>query len=56
MDDLAEKTSIANPYVTSVTTTDDEEKKAVAFSLSVDITQAALCGRFGEACKSTGGK
>jgi len=52
VDRLAKQATLANPYVTSVTSTDDE----VTFSLSVDITQAALCGRFGEPCKSTGGK
>ncbi|MFI7598754.1 PilN domain-containing protein [Actinoplanes sp. NPDC049681] len=52
VDALAQQTKIANPYVTSVTTSSDK----VSFSLSVDITRNALCGRFGDPCKSTGGK
>jgi len=53
MDDLAKLTMIANPYVTTVTTTD---KNTVSFAFNVDITENALCGRFGTKCKSSGGK
>lgn len=52
VDALAEKSTLANPYVTSVNTNEDD----VAFSLTVDITRTALCGRFGDTCKSPGGK
>ncbi|MEV4639243.1 hypothetical protein AB0J80_18000 [Actinoplanes sp. NPDC049548] len=51
VDALAKKTTIANPYVTDVT----KSESRVTFSLNVDITRDALCGRFGEACDSTGG-
>ncbi|WP_212992523.1 hypothetical protein [Actinoplanes auranticolor] len=54
VDRLAKHSTIANPYVTSVTST--AETGDVSFSLNVDITQAALCGRFGEPCPGTGGK
>jgi hypothetical protein len=52
VDALAKQTVVANPYVTSVATDED----GVTFSLTVDITQAALCGRFTDECKPTGGK
>ena len=52
VDALAKQTVVANPYVTSVATDED----GVTFSLTVDITQAALCGRFTDQCKPTGGK
>jgi len=52
VDKLAKQTRIANPYLTSVTT----EDKLVTFSLTADITQASLCGRFSAtACPSAGG-
>jgi len=51
VDTLAKQSVLANPYVTNVTTSDDE----VTWMLRVDITQAALCGRFGDKC-ATGGK
>jgi len=51
VDALARQPVLANPYVTSVTTDDDE----VTWTLRVDITSAALCGRFGDKCE-TGGK
>ncbi len=51
VDSLAGLTIVANPYLTSVAEADDE----VQFSLTVDITAQALCGRFTTACK-TGGK
>lgn len=53
VDLLAKQATTANPYVTNVTSADEDE---VTFSLTVDITQAALCGRFAEPCPSTGGK
>lgn len=48
---LGAVSSLANPYVTSVTQTD----KGVSFVLTVDITAGALCGRFTTKCKTTGG-
>ena len=51
VDALGEEDELANPYVTSVTA----NKGDVTFSLTVDITRDALCGRFGTPCKSTGG-
>ncbi len=49
-----QQTLIANPYVTSVTSDPDA---GVTFSLTLDITQASLCGRFSaEQCPSAGGK
>ncbi|GAA3347898.1 hypothetical protein GCM10020358_64410 [Amorphoplanes nipponensis] len=53
VDALAKLTVVANPYVTNVAT---DEKTGVTFSLTVDITQNALCGRFTVACKPAGGK
>ncbi|WP_433725367.1 hypothetical protein ACQP2Y_06140 [Actinoplanes sp. CA-051413] len=53
VDALAKETVVANPYITSVAT---DEKDGVTFSLTVDITQTALCGRFTQACKPAGGK
>ena len=51
VDALSGLTIVANPYLTSVAETEDD----VQFSLTVDITAKALCGRFTTAC-STGGK
>lgn len=52
IDKLAKQTVIANPYLTSITT----ENGVVTFSLTADITQASLCGRFSAtACASAGG-
>jgi len=48
---LGKLSTIANPYLTSAAETD----KGVQYSLQVDITAAAECGRFTTACK-TGGK
>jgi hypothetical protein len=46
------QTLIANPYVTSVAS----DPTGVTFSLTVDITQASLCGRFSaKQCPSAGG-
>jgi hypothetical protein len=50
VDALSGLTIVANPYLTSVAETDDD----VQFSLTVDITANALCGRFTTACKTGG--
>ncbi|MEV8505162.1 hypothetical protein AB0368_10085 [Actinoplanes sp. NPDC051475] len=50
VDALAKAPTNANPYVTDVATADGK----VTFSLTIDITGTALCGRFGQPC--TGGK
>jgi hypothetical protein len=50
VDTLGKQSVLANPYVTSVTTNEDE----VTWTLRVDITQAALCGRFGDKCETGG--
>jgi hypothetical protein len=52
-DTLNKESTVANPYVTSVTTLEKNSSK-VDFSLNLDITQAALCGRFGDKCKAGG--
>lgn len=52
VDALAQQSVLANPYLTSVATAEDDE---VTWTLRVDVTQAALCGRFGDKCE-TGGK
>jgi hypothetical protein len=52
VDALAKQSVLANPYLTNVTSTEDDD---VSWTLRVDITQAALCGRFGDKCE-TGGK
>jgi hypothetical protein len=51
VDALGKQSVLANPYLTNVTSTDDN----VTWTLRVDITQAALCGRFGDKC-GTGSK
>ena len=51
VDSLSGLTIVANPYLTSVA----EAEGKVQFSLTVDITASAQCGRFTTACK-TGGK
>ncbi|MEU7907043.1 PilN domain-containing protein [Actinoplanes sp. NPDC049118] len=53
-DALAKETTVTNPYVTVVATQEEGDKKVVSFSLTADITEAALCGRFTEKCP--GGK
>jgi hypothetical protein len=53
VDALAKETVVANPYVTTVAT---DAKDGVTFSLTADITQSALCGRFTDECKPAGGK
>ncbi|MET8148428.1 PilN domain-containing protein [Actinoplanes sp. NPDC049668] len=50
VDALAKETVLANPYVTSVTKEENDDDR-VSFSLTADITQAALCGRFTTECK-----
>jgi hypothetical protein len=52
-DKLGALTTVANPYVTNVATSDTG---VVTFSLVADITSAAVCGRFTAKCKTTGGK
>lgn len=52
VDALAKVGTLSNPYVTTVA----NAASGVTFSLSVDINQTALCGRFTVGCKSTGGK
>jgi len=44
--------SVANPYLTSATKTDSGD---LQYTLQVDLTAAALCGRFTTTC-TTGGK
>ena len=53
VDILGGQSQIPNPFLTSLS--DDDTAKDVKFSLTVDITSAALCGRFTTKCKSTGG-
>jgi hypothetical protein len=53
VDALAKEAVMANPYITTVAT---DDKSGVTFSLTVDITQTALCGRFTDPCKTAGGK
>ena len=52
VEQLNKVSTLANAFVTSVTQNDDD---AVDFTLTVDVTQRALCGRFTTKCK-TGGK
>jgi hypothetical protein len=52
VDALGNQSVVANPFVTSVAST---EGGGVTFSLRVDITPTALCGRFTVKCKTTGG-
>jgi hypothetical protein len=51
VDRLGTLATVANPFLTSAT----ESKAGVDFSLRLDITGAALCGRFSTTC-TTGGK
>jgi hypothetical protein len=51
-DALGKESALTNPYVTSVASA---EEGGVTFSLKVDMTPAALCGRFTVECKSSGG-
>jgi hypothetical protein len=50
VDALAKQSVLANPYLTNVATAEDE----VTWTLRVDITQGALCGRFGDKCETRG--
>jgi hypothetical protein len=52
VDNLGKLTTVANPYLTTATQTHDN----VTFSITLNITSKALCGRFTTKCKSTGGK
>lgn len=52
VDALGSLTTVANPYLTNATQNND----AVTFSITLDITAAARCGRFTTACTVTGGK
>jgi hypothetical protein len=53
IDALGKQTVVANPFVTSVTSA--EAADGVAFNLTLDISKAALCGRFGDKCTAAGG-
>lgn len=53
VDSLGTLTTVANPFVSSVSAKSDAN--AVQFELSVDITDKALCGRFTTKCKTSGG-
>jgi hypothetical protein len=44
--------SVANPYLTNASQTGD----SVTFSITVDITARALCGRFTTKCTTSGGR
>lgn len=50
VNELGDLEDLANPFVTSVTT----EADGVSFTLSVTITDKALCGRFAKSCPSGG--
>jgi hypothetical protein len=52
VDALGGLTTVANPYLTNAT----QNNGAVTFSITLDITAAARCGRFTTACTVTGGK
>ncbi|GGQ64548.1 PilN domain-containing protein [Couchioplanes azureus] len=54
VDALAAEATVGNPYVTSVSTSKQEGEEHVSFSIDVQITKKALCGRFGAPCKSGG--
>ncbi|MFI5492844.1 PilN domain-containing protein [Actinoplanes sp. NPDC051859] len=62
VDNIAEETTVGNPYVTSASAGDADEEGASGdaepweFSIDVEITKASLCGEFGKACKKVGGK
>ncbi len=47
IDALGRQKLVADPYLTAVRQGEDG---SVSFNLNVDITSAALCGRFGEKC------
>ncbi len=50
---LAKLKTVASPYLTTAVQNDDG---SVGFTLTVEITEQALCGRFTTACSTTGGK
>jgi Tfp pilus assembly protein PilN len=52
VDSLGALTTVANPYLTSATQLDT----GVTFSITLEITSKALCGRFTTKCTSSGGK
>jgi Tfp pilus assembly protein PilN len=52
VDALGTLSTVANPYVTSVAKNKTAE---FTFSLSVDVTSEALCGRFTTKCEPSGG-
>jgi hypothetical protein len=52
VDALGALTTVANPYLTSATQLDT----GVTFSITLEITSKALCGRFTTKCTSSGGK
>jgi hypothetical protein len=52
VDALGRQSVVTNPYVTSVAS---DDSAGVTFSLRVDITRVALCGRFTTACQASGG-
>jgi len=52
VDTLGTLSTVANPFVTSVAKGSEGD---YTFSLTVDVTAEALCGRFTTKCKSTGG-
>jgi hypothetical protein len=52
---LEKQTLVTNPFLTSINQVGDEDDKGVDFSLDLDITSTALCGRFGDKCDSDGG-
>ena len=51
VDALGHLPAVANPYLTNASETSDN----VTFSITVDITSRALCGRFTTKCKTSGG-
>jgi hypothetical protein len=51
VDALGRLSTVANPYLTNASQTAND----VAFSVTVDITAKALCGRFTTKCKTSGG-
>ena len=52
VDTLSTLSTVANPFVTSVAKGSEGD---YTFSLTVDVTADALCGRFTTKCKTTGG-
>jgi hypothetical protein len=52
VDTLGTLSTVANPFVTSVAKGSEGD---YTFSLTVDVTADALCGRFTTKCKTTGG-